>query len=159
MSFISMPGRFSASGGCFPFTPSSTPPESTLSFAALLPSVGSIGLCCLRCFWAALLGAAFSFPYISADIPPVALILFHLSLPVMAISLLSLNNSTGPTLSPFSQTLAIDMFIDQSKTNWGQRPSASVHADSQINKNIWTTSLCASVLGNILDLMPCRVFI
>jgi hypothetical protein len=39
---------------------------------------------------------------------------------------------------PHAQPLAIDIFVDQSKTTWGQGPLAFGHADSQLNQNIRT---------------------
>lgn len=41
-----------------------------------------------------------------------------------------LRNSKGPVPPPFAQPLATDIFIDQSKSNWRQGPSAFGHADS-----------------------------
>lgn len=38
-----------------------------------------------------------------------------------------------------AQPLAIDIFIDQSKTNWEQIPSVSRHTDLRLNQNIRTS--------------------
>ena len=39
---------------------------------------------------------------------------------------------------PSAQPLAIGMFIDGSKTNWGQGPLAFGYSDSQLNQSIRT---------------------
>jgi hypothetical protein len=85
-------GQFQSSIGC---TPGSTSSKSTFNFAALLPSVRPVGLCCPGCFWAALLGAVFSL-----------LLPFGWSSLCSSKSDLSLSPSHGHSVSPAPFSLA-----------------------------------------------------
>lgn len=131
-------------------------PLNLWSIFAALFLLGGPSLCCPRHFWAALLGATFLFSYISDDFPSAALNLICLllkhsdslspSLPVP-----SPHNLRVPPLS-FTQSLAIGIFIDRSKTSWGQGPWVFGHTDSRLNQSIRTNpqqprALCCSCRG------------
>ena len=47
---------------------------------------------------------------------------------------------TTVSVLPHAQPLAVGIFIDQSKTNWGQGPSESGNSDSWLNQSISTLS-------------------